>query len=134
MDKTYRAYKHIKSGCIWVPFYKVVKVEGSTVEAVEIITDGVVDAEIKKEMKNDFVVAEITKEQFVSCTKNIKMEICAASGIGCIREKFGCLFTCTAYYQLSDEYVKGHDLVYETRIIENSPIYEYGPLSYALNI
>lgn len=129
--KKYLGYKHKESECVWVPFWHLDNVDGTKTECTEMASNGERICKMTAERKTECEIVEITQEEFERATKNITLmqEIT----LGGIWEHFGLLFTCTALYELSNEYQKKHNLYHSTRVIENSPLYDYGALSYGIN-
>ena len=123
LNEKYVALKHVVTGSIYVPFYKVTSKEGSKIVYTPYITNGAKIKELKKWHMEKFEEIEIDKNTFINATGlidfNNNMQNC----------KEGDLFLYGGYimilerFQLSDEYMNTNGLKYKERFNALNPLY-----------
>ena len=123
LNGKYVAFKHVITGSIYVPFYKVTSKEGSKIVYTPYVTNGVITRELTKERMGELEEIEIDEYTFIkaTCLISVKtnMKYC----------KEGELFLYGGYvmilerFQLSDEHMKNHGLRYKERFNALNPLY-----------
>lgn len=127
--KQYRALKNINTGASYIPFYRLTNEKGSRKEYTPYITNGIITVELTPDKQEQCQEVTIGEEEFIVMTKELNLKELSDCNNNNLFENFGYVFI-LELYQLSDDYMKQHDLNYKTRALYHNPIYssEYGSI------
>lgn len=126
-----KALRNVNTGANYIPYFKLVSVEGTKKTFIPRITNGIIDIELTPERMDQCEEIEMDPAEWAGLTKNLKIVELPLKD-GDMRFNAGYVFTADLY-QVSDEYMKKHDLMHKNRIAEHNPLYTkaYGSLDHA---
>ena len=133
--KQYHVYKNINTGVNYIPFYKLTNEEGSKKEYTPYITNGIITIELTPERKEQCEKIVVNEDEFAKLSKELNIKELSDCNSNDLFENWGYVFT-LELYQISDEYMKKHELDHKTRALYHNPIYssEFGSINCAWSI